>query len=302
MAFTLHARGDFSLAAAAAFAESFPGTQTDRPGDELGFAWAVDDDWRTVRTHLRQTGAVVRGELDGTAPADLERGACVDAERILSLDVDGSGFAALGEREPIVRRLQGRFPGLRPVLFFTPYEAAAWAIIGQRIRMTQAAAIKQRLATERGAQGAFPAPDRLAELGSPQRGLTERKVAQLRALGAAALDGQLSRDRLRAMAREDAMRELQRLPGIGPFSAELILIRGVGHPDALPRYEPRLARATCAAYDLPDHADIEPIARAWRPYRAWVSLLLRSWLEAETSEIARGRRTDDRPVLGSFEP
>lgn len=154
--------------------------------------------------------------------------------------------------------------------------------------MTQAAAVKQRLAAELGEHGAFPAPDRLAELDGPQRGLTERKVEQLRVLGAATLDGQLSRDRLRAMTREDALGDLQRLPGIGPFSAELILIRGAGDPDALPLHEQRLARATRAAYDLPDDADIEPVAERWRPYRAWVALLLRSGLEAQTGEIAGG--------------
>ena len=276
MVFALHPRGDFSLAAAASFAERFPGTQADRSSDELRFAWAVDDDWRTVRVRLRQRGTAVHGELDGTPPADLERRARRDAERILCLDVDGAGFAGLGERDPVVSTMQNRFPGLRPVLFFTPYEAAAWAIVGHRIRMTQAAAVKQRLAAELGEHGAFPAPDRLAELDGPQRGLTERKVEQLRVLGAATLGGQLSRDRLRAMTREDALGDLQRLPGIGPLSAELILIRGAGDPDALPLHEQRLARATRAAYDLPDDADIEPVAERWRPYRAWVALLLRS--------------------------
>ncbi len=121
------------------------------------------------------------------------------------MDVDGAGFAGLGERDPVVSTLQNRFPGLRPVLFFTPYEAAAWATVGHRIRMTQAAAVKQRLAAELGEHGAFPAPDRLAELDGLQRGLTERKVEQLRVLGAATVDGQLSRDRLRAMTREDAL-------------------------------------------------------------------------------------------------
>lgn len=297
MAFTLHARGEFSLAAAATFAEGFPGTQADRPPDGLRFAWAVDDDWRTVRARMRQHGAAVRGELDGTPPGDLARSARRDAERIFCLDVDGSGFAALGERDPVVGTLQRRFPGLRPVLFFTPYEAAAWAIIGHRVRITQAATIKQRLASELGEHGAFPAPGRLAGLGEPQRGLTERKIEQLRALSAAALDGRLSRDRLRAMAREDATHDLQRLPGIGPFSADMILIRGAGDPDALPRHERRLARATRAAYELPDDADIEPVAEAWRPYRAWIALLLRAWLEAETGEIASGHRKADPPVL-----
>lgn len=298
MAFALTPRGPFSLDAAGAFAESFPGTAADRPAGELRFAWAVDEDWRTVTAAVRQRGEAVRVELEGRPPADLGRRARRDVERILGLDVDGTGFGALGERDRVVGALQRRFPGLRPVLFYTPYEAAAWAIIGQRIRITQAAAIKQWLAEELGERGAFPAPQRLARLTGPQRGLTDRKIAQLRGIADAACDGQLARDRLRAMALEDSVGDLQGLAGIGPFSAELILIRGVGgDPDALPHHEQRLARAARAAYDLPDDADIEPTAETWRPYRGWVGLLLRCWLEAETNEIATGRPSTARPQL-----
>lgn len=97
------------------------------------------------------------------------------------------------------------------------------------------------------------------------------------------------------MEPDDAARDLQLLPGVGPFSAELILIRGVGDPDALPRHEHRLIRAARAAYDLPEDADIEPIAERWRPYRAWVALLLRAWYEAETREIASGHASSTQP-------
>ena len=128
-------------------------------------------------------------------------------------------------------------------LFFTPYEAAAWTVIGHRIRMTQAATV-------------------MLELTTPM-------VEQLRAPAEAALGGRLGRDRLRAMDPDDAIDELQELPGIGPFSAELILIRGVGAPDLLHRHEPRLSHAARAAYGLPDDADLAPTAEAWRPYRSW---------------------------------
>jgi len=296
MAIELHPLGPFSLTAAAAFADEFPGTRTEGEPDTLRYAWAVDGDWRTVQVTVRQDAEAIRAEFDGQPPGQLARQAARDLERILSLDVDGTEFAAVSERDDVVQALQRRFPGLRPVLFYTPYEAAAWAIIAQRIRMTQAAAIKERLSDELGISGAFPAPATLAQLRAPQPGLTGRKIEQLRTVAAAAADGLLTRDSLRAMTHEDGLEHLQQLPGIGPFSAELVLIRGVGNPDVLPEHDTRLADAIRSAYSTSDDSAIHQITESWRPYRAWVALLLRAWREAETGEIARGRRSTTRLV------
>src|ERR1700733_15751849 len=293
MTITFHPLGPFSLTAAAAFAEDFPGTRAERPPKALRYAWAVDGDWRTVQVTVCQDEEAIHAQFGDQPPPDLAREAARDLERVLCLDVDGTGFAALGERDRVVGALQRRFPGLRPVLFYTPYEAAAWAIIGQRIRMTQAALIKARLGDELGELGAFPAPARLAQLSAPQRGLTDRKIEQLRALAGPAEDGALTRERLRAMTYEDGLQHLQQLPGIGPFSAELILIRGVGNPDALPDHDTRLNEAIRSAYGTSDEA-VQQITESWRPYRAWGALLLRAWREPETGEMARGRRTTTR--------
>jgi DNA-3-methyladenine glycosylase II len=277
----------------AAFAEDFPGTRAEGPPRALRYAWAVDGDWRTVQVTVRQDDEAIHAELGDQPPAELARQAARDLERMLSLDVDGTDFAALGERDGVVRALQRRFPGRRPVLFYTPYEAAAWAIIGRRIRITQAATIKQRLRDELGKSRAFPAPAPLAQISAPQPGLTDRKLGHLRALATAAEDGALTRERLRARTHEAGLEHLQQLPGIGPFSAELILIRGAGNPDALPDHDTRLDDAIRSAYSTSDSA-IHQITESWRPYRAWVALLLRAWREAEAGEIARGRRSTTR--------
>ncbi len=81
------------------------------------------------------------------------------------------------------------------------------------------------------------------------------------------------------------------MSGPGPFSAELVLLRGAGEPDHPPTHELRLARAVAMAYgpeEPPTAGELEEMAGRWRPYRTWVSLHLRAMLEEETREISWG--------------
>jgi DNA-3-methyladenine glycosylase II len=296
--FTLMPRGAFSLAASIKFLEGFtPAAYTESADAVLELAFPVEGSWRTVGVRVRQDPAGVTAEIvsPGERGAELAAAVRAQVERILSLDVDGSGFSAVGERDPVVGEVQRRYPGLRPVGFWSPYEAAAWAVIGHRIRITQAAAVKARMAKELGEPvsfggrvvHAFPSPERLAKLGMFP-GLAGRKPEWLRSVAQAALDGQLDTARLRAMTHEEAMADLKKLPGIGDFSAGLILLRGAGDPDAVPGQEPRLGRAVALAYGLPGPAtpqQLLQISENWKPYRTWVTLLMRTQLEFQTGEI-----------------
>jgi len=192
--------------------------------------------------------------------------------------------------------LMADHPGLRPVCFHSPYEAAAWSVIGQRLRMTQAAAIKARLAEQHGRRvhiagqtlHAFPEPETLRAITNVP-GLTGVKLERLHALAEAAAAGELDAARMRAMPADDALAALRALPGIGPFSAELILIRGAGHPDVFPHHERRL-RAAIADEDglgethSGDTRRLAEIADRWRPYRSWVALLLRARAAAQNAQ------------------
>jgi DNA-3-methyladenine glycosylase II len=310
--FALVPRGPFSLAASIRFLEGFapaaytgpdsPGPAGSGPEDvALELAFPVEGSWQTAGVRVSQDGGGVTAAIVSPKSPEPDLTAAVrrQVERILSLDVDGSDFPGVGERDAVVADLQRRYPGLRPVGFWSPYEAAAWTIIGHRIRVRQAAAIKLRMAKDLGepvtfgdrAVHAFPAPARLAGLDAFP-GLSGRKPEWLRSVARAALDGQLDAARLRGLPREAALSELKRLPGIGDFSATLILLRGAGDPDAVPGREPRLARAVALAYGLPGPATPEQLLRIsenWKPYRTWVTLLMRTLLEDQTGEIA-GRR------------
>ena len=285
-------RGPFSLPSSIRFLEGFtPAAYASGGNAVLELAFPVEGSWETVGVRVRQDGGGVTAVvMSPSSPGpDLIAAVRAQVERILSLDVDGSRFPAVGERDPVVGRLQRSYPGLRPVGFWSPYEAAAWTIIGHRIRIRQAASIKARMAAELGEPvsfgervvHAFPSPQRLASLESFP-GLAGRKPEWLRSVAMAALNGQLDAARLRGLPRETALKDLKTLPGIGDFSAGLILLRGAGDPDAVAYHEPRLALAVRDAYGLPGPATPEQlteISENWRPYRTWVTLLLRTQQE-----------------------
>ncbi|QWF78569.1 DNA-3-methyladenine glycosylase family protein [Amycolatopsis sp. CA-230715] len=286
--------GPFDLSASVRFLEAFtPAARADAADEDgaLRLAFPVEGGWR-------HAGALVRQRAPGTVEIEVRApdpdAALAQVRRILSVDVPGTGFEAIGARDEVVGPLQRRYPGLRPVLFHSPYEAACWAVIGQRLRMTQAAQVKRRIAERYGEQvvvggrslPSFPAPRVLGEL--PQvLGLPAIKIRRLHAVAAAAERGELEPGALRELSVADALERLRELPGIGPFSAQLILVRGAGHPDVFPRDERRLADEMRVRYGLPEATvdELAGIAESWRPFRSWVGLLLRVDRERRTGEI-----------------
>ncbi len=100
-------------------------------------------------------GVLLRQDADGVVHGEVQRGDAdlsaveLQVRRILSLDHSGREFLKVGKRDPVIGRLQTRFPGLRPVLFNSPYEAAAWAVLSQRRRRPQAMNLRRELSTRR---------------------------------------------------------------------------------------------------------------------------------------------------------
>lgn len=251
----------------------------------LDLAFPLDGSWHPVAVRVVQDGSGVSADVLANPSRVAHDQIGAEVARVLCLDGDGEAFDRIGRCDPVVADLQGRYPGLRPILFPSPYQAAARAIIGHRLPVPAAAAAAARVAEQAGEPldvdgglvHAFPSPQRLAAL-EPVRGLAQRKVDQLRSLGAAAEGGALGAGRLLSMDGGAARTDLERLAGVGPFSSELIMLRGAGERDSFPRTELSFQRAMTAAYDLPD-GDVEAmeaLAQRWRPYRSWVALLLRT--------------------------
>ncbi|GAC1644128.1 MAG: hypothetical protein NVS9B11_14230 [Candidatus Dormibacteraceae bacterium] len=287
--FDIVPRGDYSLEESANFIGAWHKAPSEGGGPEghLHLAFLTDGDWIPVGLCLQQdSSGRVRGTIYGDAPTPIVK---KQAERILSLDVDGRAWPEVGKRDPVVAKLQRMFPGFRPVNWSDAYEAAAWCVISTRISMRQAQGVKDRMSRELGQSidvhghtlWTFPAPERLAHLESV-RGLFGRKVEYLNALGRAALGGEVDTETLRAMSREQSVKSLQRLPGIGQWGSELVRLRALSAVDELPSQERRLMGVLQTAYGLarePDLKTLETLAEKWSPYRMWVAVCLRRTLE-----------------------
>jgi DNA-3-methyladenine glycosylase II len=150
-----------------------------------------------------------------------------------------------------------------------------------RPHVAQAARLRAELIARYGEDGAFPAPPTLLRAGLDLPG---RKSEYLRAVAEAALDGLLDGAALRSLDPGLAIQRVQQVKGLGPFAAELVVIRGANAPDALPRHERRLDAEITERYG-PGHTLAE-ISQAWRPYRTWAAVLLRALREQRTGEIA----------------
>lgn len=279
--FTIKPKGPFSLEESATFgfgqrsAQEFDGV--------MRLAFCLDD-------FSGQAGVEVRQDEDGVqctiVGSDATEPIRRQVARVLSLDHDATSFVAVAGRDPVIKRLQAAAPGLRPPLFYSPYEAAAWSVLSARRPEQMMKRVRQHLSDVHGTSfavarrqlAAFPTPSQLlAVVTFP--GITEVKLERLHLVAQAALDGWLDPERIRTQDPDSAMTDLQRIKGIGPFYASLIATRASGVTDVLPTDEPRVREIARSLYGLaesPTVTEFAKIAEPWRPWRTWCVVLMRA--------------------------
>lgn len=313
--FTIEPRGPFSLERSADVIRNFPplrhqqASGEDRRSVVLGFV--LDRTYTSVAVRLHQdplTGAV-RGAAYGEeakGKIDVIRN---QVARFLSLDIDATDYPAIAQRDRRLAPVMRAYEGLRPVCFTSPYEAACWAVISQRISRGQAAKIVAELARAHGesiplsdAQATvFPRPDRLLKV-SAIAGIAPVKVTRLHAVARAFLDDTMALDAetIRELGPEEGPRRLRELPGIGSFWASGVYLRACGVADVFPD-EPLSIAALASLHGLvgePSSASLARITNRYRPFRMWVAFLLRVAAARGTLEkVARrpgATRTADR--------
>jgi DNA-3-methyladenine glycosylase II len=282
--FTISPRGPFSLAESATFGF---GQRDGRDWDGvMRLAFCLDGYATHAAAELRQDAG---GEVHLTAfaPSGTDLAAVRhQALRVLSLDHDATEYVRIGQHDPVIGRLQAAAPGLRPPLFYSPYEAAAWSVLSARRPARQMMAVRALLSEAHGRTfdlagqrlAAFPTPSQLLRVASFP-GLPPEKIERLHGVARAALEGRLDVSALKDLGPDAAQTELQTIKGIGPFYSALIVIRGTGFTDVLPVSEPRALDLVAHLYALPQpptEAEFRALAEPWRPFRTWATVLIRA--------------------------
>ena len=173
--------------------------------------------------------------------------------RMLGMEVDLTPFYRSASKVQWLHPLVSRMRGVRPPRYPTIWEACVNAIVFQQISLHAASSIMGRLTVglaepveHRGVRlYPFPSPEQL--LSAPDRvlrgaGLSAGKLATLRRVADALGAGVIDQRQLERLSSPDAVAFLRSIKGIGPWTAVVILLRGLGRLDVFPANDSSVAR------------------------------------------------------------
>ena len=220
--------------------------------------------------------------LDSPSRAPL-RLAGFDAQlrHILCTDLDLRPFYRMAKKDPMLASMVSRFRGLRVTASPTVFEALVTAVLSQQVNLTFAYSIKKALVESFGrwwrrhgrTYYAFPEPRRFAAQSiETMRGfrLSNAKAGTLIRLGEA-FASDVTLHALAALPDEQIVERLTAIKGIGRWSAEIALMRGLARPDTFPAGDlgvvKYVAQGLLGRTGKATEDEMRAFAERWRPYR-----------------------------------
>lgn len=202
--------------------------------------------------------------------------------RMLGLTGDPTGFEARAAHDPAIARLIGDRAGLRFPLSATIFEGLVWAIVGQQVNLTFAATLRRTVIELAGR----PAPDGMIVHPGPaavaaldpedlgRRKFSRAKAAYLVGAATAIAEGRLDLEALPSLPAEEAAASFAGIKGIGPWTANYVLLRACGHPDVVPAGDAGLAAGLQAYFALdrrPTPEEQRSLMAPFAPHRSYAT-------------------------------
>ena len=251
----------------------------------------LDLDGKLVVASAKSTGSVdapeILVELHGDKLADVEATlAAAQLQWMLGIDQDLGPFYSLAASDPLLAELSEKFRGLHLPRTATLFESLVLAVLGQQISASVARAMRL-LMTERFGMSAefdgvtyysFPRPEVIAA-SSPEElrtlKLTQRKSEYIHGIALAALQSEWAG--LTELPDDEFVSRLVQMRGIGRWTAQWALVRGLARPDALPLGDLALRRGVSRLLregEPVTDAEVERLAERWRPWRSYATAYL----------------------------
>jgi|GEM_PF-340354 len=224
---------------------------------------------------------------------------------VLGLDVDPEPLERLLQAEHKLGPIAHALRGMRPPRFPSLIETFANVIPFQQVSLDAGVAIVRRLVERFGRslphegqkRYAFPTAAALAEArldAIRSCGLSARKAEALRAAAAAVQAGDVTETMLSQMSSDEAMQMLTGLHGIGPWSAALVLLRGLGRLDVFPEGDVGVIRGLSGLMHVQPGPALERVVRRFGEQRGYLyfcslggALLARGLIHAAGAEPRR---------------
>jgi DNA-3-methyladenine glycosylase II len=262
---------------------------------------ALEIESGTVELAAVQVGSTAEPRLAVTLTGKrldqrAEEAARAALARLLGPEIDLAPFYRLAERDPLLRTLAARFRGLKPPRFPTLFECVVNAIACQQLTLTVGIRLLNRLTQAHGttsadrALHAFPVATRLGGL-EPEAlrplGFSSAKARSIVELAAAISVGTLDPSAIAGLDDRDAVQALVQLRGVGRWSAEYALLRGLGRLNVFPGDDVGARNNLARWLDCPvplDYAGVQAAVSRWRPFAGLVyfHLLLANLAERGT--------------------
>lgn len=224
--------------------------------------------------------------LQSHKPLTLEQQADTQtiAQKMLGLAVDVQPFQALAAKSPELKPLAEQFDGVRPPRFPTIFEALVNAIACQQVSLDAGISLLNRFTETYGLKFtdntntayAFPRPEdvlNIPEGDLKQLGFSYQKARAIKEAAFTIANDDLELGQLELASNEEAMEYLQSIHGIGRWSAEYVLLRGLGRLDMFPGDDvggQNNIQKLLGLETRPDYEQLKNLTAAWRPYAGFV--------------------------------
>ena len=237
---------------------------------------------------FRLTGGGLRSQprvtvtLGGEDSPSTRTAVLGEARRLLGAGVDLAGFYAQASRDAVLAPLLAPLSGLRPTVTPDAFEMLVGAISAQQVNLPFAFTTRARLVRHFGEptvlEGvtvyAFPSASTVAAADvATLRAMqfSTRKAEYIVGLARAIAEGRLDLEGLGVLPDDEVIARLTAVRGLGRWTAEWFLARGLGRPDVCPAGDLGVRRAVeafCFGGRAADPARVRRRALAWRPYRS----------------------------------